>query len=235
MNDLAFRDRAVYFPDAATLVVADTHVGRDEASGVEFPLGERADLRERLEALLAHFEPREVVFAGDVLHQFGDVTPDAESGLRELLDCCAAADATPVLVAGNHDTLLDEVYDGAVHDCYRLEDAYEGEDVLVAHGHEEPAETALLYVVGHDHPAIDIEGRKRPCYLYGSGVYRGGDVLMLPAFNRLAAGATVNGMWGTDFQSPLVSSVNEFRPVVYDPDSQETLPFPPLGRLRRML
>ncbi|MFC6726746.1 metallophosphoesterase, partial [Halobium palmae] len=98
-----------------------------------------------------------------------------------------------------------------------------------------PTEPPRLYVVGHDHPAIEIEGQKRPCFLYGPGVYRGADVLVLPAFNRLARGVTVNGRWGSDFQSPLLSRVNEFRPVVYDTDSQETLEFPPLGKLRRML
>ncbi|MFC6726418.1 metallophosphoesterase, partial [Halobium palmae] len=44
MKGLAFRNRAVFLPAAETLVVADLHVGRDENSGVEFPLGERADL-----------------------------------------------------------------------------------------------------------------------------------------------------------------------------------------------
>jgi hypothetical protein len=241
VQGLAFRDRAAYLADAETLVLADLHVGRDEASGVQFPLGERADLRERLDALLAHFGPREAVFAGDVLHSFGGVSADAESSLRELVGCCRDAGTRPVLVAGNHDTMLREVYSGPVHEEYRVGGVVDGEagsgggDALVVHGHEEPSGSAALYVVGHDHPAIEIEGRKRPCFLYGSGVYRGGDVLMLPAFNRLAGGATVNGMWGAEFQCPLVSRVDEFRPVVYDEDSQETLSFPPLGELRRLL
>lgn len=241
VQGLAFRDRSAYLADAETLVLADLHVGRDETSGVEFPLGERADLKKRLDALLAHFEPREAVFAGDVLHRFGGVPAGAESSLRDLVDCCRDAGARPVLVAGNHDTMLREVTPSPVHDEYRVEGAVGGEvgtgdgDALVVHGHAEPEGSAALYVVGHDHPAIEIEGRKRPCFLYGPGVYHGGDVLMLPAFNRLAGGATVNGMWGTDFQCPLVSRVNEFRPLVYDEDSQETLTFPPLGEFRRML
>jgi hypothetical protein len=94
---------------------------------------------------------------------------------------------------------------------------------------------ADLYLVGHDHPAISIEGRKRPCFLYGPDSYRGGDVLMLPAFSRLAAGATVNGMRTSDFQSPLVTDADALRPVVYDPDREEALSFPPLGEFRRLL
>ncbi|WP_101296319.1 metallophosphoesterase [Halegenticoccus soli] len=230
MSDLAFRDRAVFVPDAAALVLADLHVGRDEASSVEFPLGERSDLEDRLTALLAHFDPAEVVVAGDVLHSFSGPSADAREGLRAVADACRAAGARPVLVAGNHDAALERVWDGTVHDEYPLDGG-----TVVCHGHEAPDREADLYVVGHDHPAIAIEGRKRPCYLYGEGTYRGADVLMLPAFNRLAAGATVNGMRTADFQCPLVTDADALRPIVYDRESHETLWFPPLGAFRRML
>ncbi|WP_228546221.1 metallophosphoesterase [Halegenticoccus tardaugens] len=228
-DDLTFRDRAAFLDGAATLVVADAHVGRDEASSVEFPLGERSDLEDRLSALLRHFSPDEVVFAGDVLHSFSGLSADARASLRGLVGAVREADARPVLVAGNHDALLREAWDGPVRDEHRVGDA------VVCHGHEEPDAEAALYVVGHDHPAIAIEGRKRPCYLYGEGTYRGADVLMLPAFNRLAAGATVNGMRTADFGSPLVTDADALRPVVYDRESHETLWFPPLGTFRRLL
>jgi hypothetical protein len=228
--DVTYRDRAAYVPAADALVVADVHVGRDEASAVQFPLGERQDLAERLSALVAHFSPADVVFAGDVLHQFGRATDRATAALDALTGVCRDAGARPVLVRGNHDAALDAVWEGTVHDEYALTP-----DVLVCHGHEHPAGTAGLYVVGHDHPSITIEGRRLPCFLYGEGVYRGADVLMLPAFNRLAAGATVNGMDAGDAQSPLLTDVDAFRPLVYDDDAQEVLTFPPLGEFRRML
>jgi hypothetical protein len=230
VQDLSFRDRAAFLPGPGVLVVADVHVGRDEASGVEFPLGERADLRERLEELLAHYHPDEVVVAGDVLHSFSQVSHAVEASLHELVACCRDAGARPVLVAGNHDTVLAEVWDGPVHDSYRPDDG-----TVVCHGHEEVDESAERYVVGHDHPAIEIEGQRRPCYLFGEGVYRGADVLMLPAFNRLAAGVPVNGMCTADFQSPFVTDVDAFCPIVYDEYSHETLRFPPLGEFRGML
>ena len=230
MYDVSFAERAVYLPAAETLVVADVHVGRAAASDVAFPLGEAEDLSARLADLAASRSPAEVVFAGDVLHAFGGVPRGVESALADLADACRDAGARPVMVAGNHDAMLERVWDGPVHDEYRV-----GDDTLVCHGHAEPAGDASLYVVGHDHPAIDIEGRKRPCFLYGEAAYRGGDVLMLPAFTRLAAGATVNGMRGRDFQSPLVTDADAFRVVVYDADAGETLTFPPLGRFRRLL
>jgi hypothetical protein len=236
VRDLTYRDRAVYLPAAETLVVADLHVGRAEASDVAFPLGEGADLRERLAALVAAFDPTEVVFAGDVLHRFDAATVGAESRLSDLAAVCREAGAELVLVRGNHDTMLETVWDGDVLDEYAVDSAGDADDpgVVVCHGHAEPAADASLYVVGHVHPAITIEGRRRPCYLYGDVAHRGADVLVLPAFTRLAAGVPVNGMRG-ETRSPLVGDVDAFRPLVYDADAEETLSFPPLGEFRRML
>ncbi|QCJ47627.1 metallophosphoesterase [Haloprofundus sp. MHR1] len=243
MSEFVVGDRAVFLPASGTLVVADLHVGRDEASDVEVPLGERADLRDRLAASLDRFSPAEVVFAGDVLHSFGRASAATETSLNGLTAACRDRGARPVLVAGNHDTMLSSVWDGPVHDEYRLvgkpgDDSGGGgeeSEVLVCHGHEDPDGVADCYVVGHDHPTITIEGRRRPCVLYGPGTYRSGDVLMLPAFNRLAPGVEVNGMRTRDFQSPLVTDADALRPLVYDDAADEALRFPPLGKLRRLL
>lgn len=238
MFDLAFADRAVVLPDAETVVVADLHVGRAEASDVEVPLGERADLTDRFEALLDRVPPdrtgpERVIVAGDVLHEFGRVSHRTAETLDVLDDTCRERSVELVLVAGNHDRLLDSVWDGPVHDSYRLDAG--GRDVVVCHGHEEPSSDAGLYIAGHDHPTITIEGQKRPCFLAGEGSYRGADFLMLPAFSRVASGVVVNGMRARDFQSPLVSDVDVLRPIVWDGSKAEALTFPPLGQFRRML
>ena len=242
--DAAFRDRAVSLPATATVVVADLHVGRAAASDVQAPLGEGADLANRLHDVVDHFGPETVVFAGDVLHEFGRVSDESRESLATLAARCRDAGARSVMVAGNHDGVLPTVWDGDVHDAYRLDGGDAG-DVLVCHGHAEPAldgdrdgnrrDDPALYVVGHDHPAITIEGQKRPCFLYGEGQYRGSDLLMLPAFSRVAAGVAVNGMRARDFQSPLVTDADALRPVVWDQGSEEALWFPPLGTFRRML
>jgi hypothetical protein len=228
--DATFRDAAVYLHGPDALVLADVHVGMDEASAVEFPLGERRDLAERLSALVEAFEPATVAFAGDLLHSFGRASVGTEETVSSLVAACRGAGARVVVVRGNHDTMLDAVWSGDVHDEYALADG-----TLVCHGHEAPGGDAPLYVVGHDHPAIAIEGQRRPCYLYGPGAYRGGDVLVLPAFTRLAAGAEVNGMAASDFQSPLVPDADALRPIVWDADADESLSFPPLGTFRRLL
>ncbi|MCU4741419.1 metallophosphoesterase [Halobacteria archaeon AArc-m2/3/4] len=226
-------ERAVYVPDAATLVLADTHFGRGEAANVEAPLGDGTDVIERLRELLERCGPEleTVVVAGDLLHSFSRVPRGVEESLSSFV--AAVADATLVVTPGNHDTMLEsvEAYDGETVPEYRLADG----ETVVCHGHEPPEASAERYVVGHDHPALSIEGRKRPCFLYGPDAYDGADVLVLPAFTRIAPGSTVNGMRGRDFQSPLVVDADVFHPGVRDDTAGETLWFPPLGECRRLL
>ncbi|MFB6206922.1 MAG: metallophosphoesterase [Haloglomus sp.] len=235
IESVTLRDRAVYLPRADALVLADTHLGRDESSNVQLRLGEDRDITERVERLLERYEPAELVVAGDLLHSFSSVPSGVRESLRDLRRAADAAGTEVVVTPGNHDTMLDELWDGPTTDQHALADG--DRQVVVLHGHEPPADPggAHLYVVGHDHPTIEIEGQRRPCYLHGHGCYRGADVLMLPSFTRLAAGAPVNGMSTADFMSPLVTEADLLRPVVHDATADETLVFPPLGRFREML
>ncbi|MGM0447597.1 MAG: metallophosphoesterase [Methanobacteriota archaeon] len=243
---VAFAERAVYLSDADALVVADLHVGRGEASAVSLPLGERADLTDRLGALLDRFDPTTVVVAGDVVHTFDRVTERARGTLNVLRDRCGASGAALELVAGNHDTALASAWDGPVREEVVLgasadsdgDDTADSSRTVVCHGHEETSTAADRYVIGHVHPTIEIEGDRRPCFLRGEGTYRGADVLLLPAFTRLAAGVPVNDAARTGLDSPLVDDAAALAPIVYDADAGdvgEPLRFPPLGAFDRLL
>ncbi|MFB6234423.1 MAG: metallophosphoesterase [Halopenitus sp.] len=237
MNGLSLRGRALYIDDAATLVVTDLHVGRDESSNVELPLGERSDLRERLTEHLDYFRPKTVVFAGDSIHAHGTASATSIERIRKLAEACRERRADPVFVAGNHDGTVGQLPND-VHEEYAVgqgDDASTDSRTVVCHGHEPPAMDADRYVVGHDHPTIEIEGVRHPCVLFGPGAYRGADVVMLPAFSRLAPGVVVNEMRSDAFQSPLVTEADAFRPIVYDEDAAATLEFPPLGEFRGLL
>lgn len=224
-------DRAVSVPDAGALVLADVHFGRAAASSVDAPVDDGGNVCDRLEALLAACQPKTVVVAGDLLHSFSRIPRGVERSVAEFVDRVEAAGASLVVTPGNHDTMLEEVFSGETASEYRLADG----ETVVCHGHEPPNADADRYVVGHDHPALSIDGRKRPCFLYGPDSYEDASVLVLPAFTRLAPGATVNRMRARDFQSPLVTDVDACYPAVRDPSSEETLWFPPLGQSRRLL
>jgi len=184
---------------------------------------------ERFRDLVGRYAPADVVIAGDLLHSFQTVPRTVETTVSGLQSACRDAGARLVVTPGNHDTMLASVWDGPVEQEYRVG------DTLVLHGHEPPEGEADRYVVGHDHPTIEIEGQRRPCYLVGEGQYRGSEVVMLPSFNKLNAGVRVNTMSASGFQSPLVTDVDSLSPVVWDEGARETRAFPPLGEFRRML
>lgn len=225
---LTFRDRAVVVDQ--TLVMADLHLGRARTSAVEAPVGDGADVVDRVERLLAARELSTVVLAGDVLHAFDTVPHGVADTLSALRAVTADAGVDPVAVRGNHDTMLDSLWDGETVDTHWIDP-----ETVVVHGHERPDETADRYLFGHDHPTIEIEGQRRPCWLHGPGGPGNAEIVLLPAFNRFPAGVTINEMRGPDFQSPLVVDADALSPVVWDSSAGEPLRFPPLGEFRHRL
>ncbi|WP_049936938.1 metallophosphoesterase [Haloplanus natans] len=222
--------RAAFLPAASALVVADPHVGRGAATNAGLLLNERRDLLDRLAAAMDATTPETVVFAGDLCHRFGAPSDRSAGTVRALAGAVRARGARPVAVAGNHDGGLPEIWPGPVQDAVRLDDG-----TLVCHGHEGPDEEGDRYVCGHLHPAIEIEGRKRDCFLYDPAGYRGRPTLTLPAFSTFAAGLRIERRNAVD--SPLVPDIDAVRPGVVTAESTadddpETLWFPPLADLR---
>lgn len=227
MVDLTVRDRALLVDDV--LVIADLHVGRSSAAGVELPVGDGSDMVERVETLCARFDPETVVVAGDLLHSFDTVprlVDETVTGLKQATDKIGA---DIVVTPGNHDTMLDAVWAGSTRQEFHV-----GKTVI-CHGHVTPEADAQRYIVGHDHPTITIEGQRRPCFLAGEGVYRGSDLIMLPSFNRLVRGVEINEMSAADFMSPLVTDADALAPIVRDESADETFTFPLLGEFRHRL
>lgn len=225
--DVAFARRAAYVEPADALVLADLHLGRDRASDVDFPLGERADVFERMGRLLERFAPSEVVVAGDLLHSFAFVPDGVAATVAAVRAAVAEAGASLVVTPGNHDGLVEEVFDGPTPDEHRLTDG-----TVVCHGHERPTTDGPRYVVAHDHPTLTVEGQRHPCFLHGGTT--DGEVLVIPAFSRLARGVTVGAE--AEFMSPLLpAGADAFRPIVYDDERAEALAFPPLASLREHL
>lgn len=225
---LTFADRACYLEASETLVVADLHIGLGASSAVTMPIGEREALLSRLEALLERFDPRRVVFAGDVLHAFDTVPSGVRQTLDAIRDLILGGGASLEVTSGNHDTQLDGLgLEVPIAESRSIA------ATTVCHGHERPSVTADRYVIGHEHPTIEIEGQRFPCSLVGPGPKPDTEVVVLPALTPLARGTLVNGLENGDTLSPLVVEPGSFRPIVTH--GEATHRFPPLDKLRRHL
>lgn len=247
MSEPVFEDRALFVPATDTLVLSDLHLGRDATANVELPLGESGRLQDRIETLLDTFRPATVVFAGDLLHAFDTLPSGVTAQFRAIEDAVVDAGAEPVFVRGNHDTLLDTLTGDELQDGYWVTD-----EMYVCHGHEQPSVDASRYVIGHEHPALTVAGKRRPCYLVGPQTdtnrnaardshtkpgtagtsTRDQDMVVLPAFNRLAPGVDLSGVRTVNLQSPVIGRLEAYRPGVVDEEAGDILWFPPLGQLR---
>lgn len=222
-------ERSVYLPRSETLVLADLHLGRGAESRLEVPLDAASDVADRLERAIQQVDPQTVVFAGDLLHSFSRVPPGVAEAVTALRSTVSDAGAKTVVTPGNHDTMLAAVFDGQTAATHETSGG-----VVITHGHEEPRVDGDLYVVGHEHPVLRVDGRKHPCFLYGPAPV-GGMVLVLPAFTRLAKGASVHRLLADSERSPLLTRADELRPGVRDTEAGETLWFPPLAECRHVL
>lgn len=227
----ATRDRAAYLPGANAVVIADLHLGRSRSPRVRTAIDEAVDFPGRIARLLSHFGADRLIVAGDLLDDFDTVPPGVPDRFAELRRAVADAGAELTVLRGNHDTMLGSLYEDGIDDVATL-----GETV-VCHGDEIPDERGTGYVIGHEHPAIRIEGVRHPCFLHGVDVYADADVLVLPPFSPLVRGTLFNTRDGSQCVSPLVRAtpIERYRPLVPETDAGEPLTFPPLGTLREFL
>lgn len=192
--------RAIWWPDEATLFVADLHLGKAEtfrALGVPVPVGPTEATLRRLGALIDDCGARRLVVLGDLLHAWPAQAPATISALRAWrservgLHC--------VLVRGNHDDhagdppaeLGIEVVDaptalGPFALCHEPIDDAAGPGFGGAWSSEHGYRLA-----GHLHPAVRLHGRsgdsaRLPCFSVGLRQ------TVLPAFGDFTGSAIVS-------------------------------------------
>lgn len=182
---LLLAERALYWPRARTLVIADLHLGKADhfrRAGIALPAGGTGHDLERLDALLARTGAARLLVLGDLLH--GPI-PDAPwlarwRAFREL-----HAGLAVDVVAGNHDRALrsrparaQALSLTAVHAPLLYEPPF-----AFVHAEEEaPAGQPGYVLSGHLHPVLRLPGLPRlPAFRFGrTGV--------LPAFTAFAGG-----------------------------------------------
>ncbi len=171
-------ERAAWWPQRQTLLVADAHIGKAVAFrrlGVPVPQGTTGETVARLDTLLARTGARRVVFLGDLLHAGrgrAAATLDAVARWRDRHPTLEL-----VLVRGNHDRHAGDPPPGwgmqVADEPFML-----GPLALCHH----PVPVAGAYALaGHRHPCVVLRGRaherlRLPCFHFGAAVG------VLPAF-----------------------------------------------------
>lgn len=187
---------AIHLP-SRTAVVADLHLGYSSARqrrGDAVPAPSIADIMGPLAAAAQRHGVSGLVVAGDLF----------EDGLDELAAndfivwCGRQRLELRGVVPGNHDRRLAER--GSAMPLFA--EGYPLEGWLVVHGDRKlPGGPVVL---GHFHPAAELAGQLRPCYLVGL------ESLVLPAYSADARGGPLKRWRGSRCLVPVGDEVLDF-------------------------
>jgi uncharacterized protein len=181
--------RAVHWPRAAALLIADPHFGKAaafRAAGVPVPIGTTATDTERLSLLLMASAARRLIVLGDFFHAAAGRAPATMARLAAWRAQHAALEI--VLVLGNHDVAAGPPPEEWRVRCVR--GVHRGEPFGFVHDPADRPADALPCFAGHMHPVIALEepsgARLRaPCFLFGR------QSALLPAFGSFTGGGRV--------------------------------------------
>ena len=199
-------ERAVYWSERRTLLVADAHFGKAatfRAHGIPVPHGTTSENLDRLDALIARWPVEAIVFLGDFLHakeSHAAVTVDAIARWR-----ATHADIRMTLVRGNHDARAGDPPARLGIDI--VDESHVVGPFSMRH-HPTPCDRGYV-LAGHLHPGFRLgsragDGVRLPCFWFGDE--NGSRVGVLPAFGAFT------GTW-------IVDALPDDRVFVVAPDA----------------
>lgn len=188
-------DLALYFN--AALVIADVHIGYEEAlnkQGILVPRLQFEEMLRRMDKIfsrLKHKRIERIIVNGDLKHEFGTISGQEWRNTLKFLDLLAEHCNEVILIKGNHDTILGPI---AKKRNFKIVDNITIGNVLIAHGDKIPDKNTLksikTIVIGHEHPAVSIKQWPRTeqfkCFLKGK--YKGRGLVVQPSFNPIVEG-----------------------------------------------
>lgn len=176
-------ERALWWPGARTLVVADLHWGKEEvfhARGIPVPRGALAEDLRRLEAAATRMGAERILVLGDLVH--GAV---AASVTAEVAAWRTRFAVSITLVRGNHDRHTPDL--PASWGIAEMHGVLEEGPFAFRHD-PEPVEGRYTWA-GHVHPAVILRGPgdalRLPCFHLGARVG------VLPAFGTFTGGVAM--------------------------------------------
>lgn len=208
---------AVYIPSIDSIVVAELHLGYEEAMVEQGLFLPRVQLKKEMEMLRGILEKqgaKRIIVNGDFKHEFSRGGYREYREIGEMLDFLQDNFEEVKLVRGNHDNFL---ISPARRRGVELVDSCVLGDYYFLHGHKIPLDfeshEAGNIVMAHEHPAVAIYDEigvkeKIPCFLHG--VTRNNRrILVLPAFSPLSQGSEVNTIPPEELLSPLLKNYVE--------------------------
>lgn len=190
-------DLCLYLRKEKTLVLADIHMGYEEAlnkQGILVPRFQYAETVKRLEALLKGFEIKKIIINGDLKHEFGTISETEWRHTIGILDFLFKHCRKIILIKGNHDTILGPI---AKKRGLEVKRNYVVGKIMILHGDKIPTgekfDSMKRLIIAHEHPAVSLhkDGRleKFKCFLKGK--WKKKELIVMPSFNLVTEGTDV--------------------------------------------
>lgn len=171
-------EKAIWFPSDRTLLISDVHLGKGghfRKSGIAIPAQLAQEDLANLSDLIHHYQPKSIIFLGDLFHSDMNNDWDWFCLWRELHH-----ETELILVKGNHDILPVGFYDNL---CIKVIDEWSIGPFTLKHDKPKNFQSDNYLICGHIHPGIKLRGKGRqsvtvPCFWFGR------DYAILPAFGK---------------------------------------------------
>lgn len=190
---LLLADKAIYWPQQKTLLIADAHFGKAaayRALGQPVPHGTTSHNLQRLDVLLSAYQAEQLIFLGDFLHAPKSHAPATLAALRQWRSQHASLQC--ILVRGNHDKHAGDP--PADLNIKTVDEPYLIGDFALQHM---PAPHVTHHVIaGHVHPTFRLLGKGRqrlvlPCFHHQA------DMTLLPSFGDFTGGFVMDNKPGS--------------------------------------
>lgn len=180
-----------------SLVIADVHMGYEEAlnkEGVLVPRFQYGETVKRLEKIMKNLEIDEAIINGDLKHEFGTISDTEWRNTLDLIDFLLRYCKKVVLLRGNHDTILGPI---ARKRNLEVKKYHVVKENYICHGDKIPKDLNFHrcknIIIGHEHPAVGLrEGARKEIYkCFLKGKYKKKNLIVMPSFNLMAEGTDV--------------------------------------------
>ncbi|MCI4671670.1 MAG: ligase-associated DNA damage response endonuclease PdeM [Bacteroidia bacterium] len=160
-------ERAIWWPEQGALLLADLHLGKSghfRSHGIAIPNQVNANTLQRFEKLVSTYQPRKVIFLGDLFHSRYN---------KEWEAFCASLNRNKtrnILIKGNHDILTAEHYAQAKMEVF--EHCYSLGPFTLCHEPLDQKIEGKYSLSAHIHPGVRLVGSGRqklslPCFFFG--------------------------------------------------------------------
>lgn len=203
-------EQAVYIRADDTLAIGDLHLGYEaalQAEHIAMPRFQLEPMMERLEKLLARYNPERIIINGDMKHEFSRNKSQEWDEVETVLDMLTYREI--IVIRGNHDNYLQTIL---ARRNIRMMDyiTLPASQITLLHGHKkiDSGGSSGMRIFAHEHPVLRFRDKvgaqiTLPCFLY----HEKNQILLMPAFSPLASGTNVISPENT-FMCPDLRNVN---------------------------